>query len=74
MRGEEGGKMDDKTKTIIKMLINTIEGAPYPLEINSELYNIWYEHSKIAANDALMYMSDKIPEEELKNVDDAFVD
>jgi hypothetical protein len=38
---------------IIKKLVSALTGAPYPPVVNEELYRIWYEHSREAANEAL---------------------
>lgn len=47
--------MNNKNKyiTMIKKLISSLEGAPFPTSLNDELYQIWYEHSRQVANEAL---------------------
>ncbi|AFG37542.1 hypothetical protein [Spirochaeta africana] len=49
--------MDDKGIDLLKQLISTIEGAPYPHTQKSELYSIWHEHALNIATDALSYVN-----------------
>lgn len=42
---------------IIKKLVSALTGAPYPPSVNEELYGIWYEHSREAANEALEFIA-----------------
>ena len=42
---------------LIKELISTLQGAPYPTSLNEELYSIWYEHSLIAINNAYAFLN-----------------
>ncbi|MBN1648492.1 MAG: hypothetical protein JW874_10690 [Spirochaetales bacterium] len=57
---------DSQEVRLIKELISTLQGAPYPTALNKELYSIWYEHSLIAINNAYSFLnkSGKEPEEE----------
>lgn len=52
---ENSSKVDD----IIKQLVSSIQGAPYPTTINNELYTIWYEHSLKAVTEAFAYLGSK---------------
>ena len=49
--------MDDLGIDYLKQLISTIEGAPYPSNLESELYAIWHEHALNIATDALGYVN-----------------
>ncbi len=40
----------------IKSLVSVLQGAPYPTNVNDELYRIWYEHSLNSVSDALAYL------------------
>lgn len=54
-----------KEVQLIKELISTLQGAPYPTSVNDELYAIWYEHSLIAINNAYAFINKPAqPEEE----------
>lgn len=48
---------DPKEVQLIKDLISTLQGAPYPTSVNDELYAIWYEHSLIAINNAFSFLN-----------------
>ena len=48
---------ESKEVQLIKELISTLQGAPYPTSINQELYEIWYEHSLIAINNAYSFLN-----------------
>lgn len=41
---------------IIKALVSVLQGAPYPTNVNDELYRIWYEHSLNSVSEALAYL------------------
>ncbi len=49
---------------LIKELISTLQGAPYPTSVNDELYAIWYEHSLIAINNAYAFLNKSDQDEE----------
>ncbi len=54
--------MDEKGYVILKQLISDVEGAPFPSNINNELYTIWYEHVQAAASEALEYLDTYDPD------------
>lgn len=56
--------MNAKEIELFKNLISTIEGAPYPVDWENELYQIWFEHSKETVNDALAYLNTHYPDKE----------
>ena len=40
-------RMDKKLKECsekLRALVSNVQGAPFPGNMNNELYNIWYEH------------------------------
>jgi hypothetical protein len=47
--------MDKKGLEILRNLISTVEGAPYPNSVSEELYTIWFEHAQQMAQEALEY-------------------
>lgn len=50
--------MDEKKAIeVVKSLVSSIQGAPFPQQINEELYTIWYEHSMRIANEALGFVN-----------------
>lgn len=55
--------MDKKGLEILRNLISTVEGAPYPNSISEELYTIWFEHAQETAQEALEYY-DKVRTED----------
>ncbi len=62
--------MTENEKKIIKNLISTIEGAPFPNTINSELYSIWYEHAQMRVTEAMSYLYENDPDIESEiNID-----
>jgi hypothetical protein len=48
--------MRENSAEIIKKLVSSLQGAPYPASIENELYTIWYEHAQIAAQEGLEYV------------------
>jgi hypothetical protein len=52
--------MEENGLLILRKLISDIEGAPYPNEINSERYTIWYLHVQEIAQEALKYLVDYV--------------
>ncbi|MFQ3547473.1 MAG: hypothetical protein SNJ56_03975 [Termitinemataceae bacterium] len=66
--------MRKKATDIIVELVSSLQGAPYPSNINNELYTIWYEHAQIAAQEALHFVEKK-QSRETKNASlDSMVD
>lgn len=49
--------MNESGFAILRQLISDIEGAPYPIAVNNELYAIWYEHVQEIAQDALEFLN-----------------
>jgi hypothetical protein len=41
---------------LIKRLVSIIEGAPYPTNVEPELYSIWHDHAMEHVTDALEYI------------------
>lgn len=54
--------MDEKGYVILRRLISDVEGAPFPNNVNNELYTIWYEHVQVAAQAALEYLNTYDPD------------
>jgi len=46
------------TAVIMRQLVSDIQGAPYPSDVSSELYKIWYEHIQRDAMQALEYIDE----------------
>ena len=61
---EEDYSNDSKEVQLIRELISTLQGAPYPTSVNDELYAIWYEHSLIAINNAYAFINKSEQDEE----------
>lgn len=49
--------MEDKSLDLLRQLMSEIEGAPFPGELNPELYAIWYEHAQSKAQEALEFIN-----------------
>jgi hypothetical protein len=49
--------MDDQGLALLRQLMSDVEGAPYPLVVDRELYGIWYEHAQSVAQEALKYLN-----------------
>jgi len=47
----------------LRKLVSNVQGAPYPAEVNSELYTIWYEHIQKNAMDAFEFLDEFYPKE-----------
>lgn len=61
-------KMDQEGYEIMKQLVSDVQGAPYPNNIESELYRIWYEHAQLVAIQCLEYIGKNFPKDkELDN-------
>jgi hypothetical protein len=54
--------MEDRGLSLMRQLISEIEGAPFPAELDPELYRIWYEHAQKTAQDVLEYLDGVDPE------------
>lgn len=55
--------MDKQFCEKLRHLLSEVQGAPYPAAVNSELYNIWYEHIQRTAIDCFEYLNEKFPQE-----------
>ena len=53
-------KMKD-TADLMRQLVSDIQGAPYPSDVSSELYKIWYEHIQRDAINALGFIDENFP-------------
>lgn len=60
-------KMDKEGYAIMKQLVSDVQGAPYPNDVNNELYGIWYEHAQQIAIQCLEYIDKNFPND--KNMD-----
>lgn len=49
--------MDDRGIALLRQLMSEVEGAPFPAELDTELYAIWYEHAQSGAQSALEYLN-----------------
>lgn len=56
--GKSKNVLQGKTKDIFRQLVADIQGAPFPNNIGSELYTIWYEHAQSIAVIALEYLNE----------------
>jgi uncharacterized protein (DUF2267 family) len=54
--------MDDRGLELLRQMMSEIEGAPFPAELDAELYAIWYEHAQRGAQEALEYLNSVDPE------------
>lgn len=58
--------MDRKLKKCAEMLqklVSDVQGAPYPGEVDPELYMIWYEHIQKTAIESLEFLDENIPDD-----------
>jgi hypothetical protein len=53
--------MDDRSLALLRQLMSEVEGAPFPTELDLELYAIWYEHAQKSAQEALQYLNSVDP-------------
>ena len=45
----------------LRKLVSDIQGAPYPGEVQGELYFIWYEHVQKSALDCYEFLDKNFP-------------
>lgn len=58
--------MSKKLKECVKKLrslVSDVQGAPYPGNVNGELYYIWYEHVQKNAMDCFEFLDENFPKE-----------
>ena len=61
--------MDDMQKLLkecaekLRKLVSDVQGAPYPGNLENELYMIWYEHIQKTAIDCFESLDENIPQE-----------
>lgn len=53
--------MDDRGLALLRQLMSEVEGAPFPGELDGELYAIWYVHAQNGAQEALEYLNEIDP-------------
>lgn len=52
----------EKCLSMMRQLVSDVQGAPYPgLELEPELYKIWFEHVQKVCVDCLEYLDDNYP-------------
>jgi hypothetical protein len=56
-------KIDHEGYEILKQLVSDVQGAPYPGDIENELYRIWYEHAQQVAIQCLEYIDKNFPKD-----------
>ena len=59
---EKSKNLDAEGLAILKQLVSDVQGAPFPNDVNSELYQIWYEHAQRVAIRCLEYLDVNFPE------------
>ena len=47
----------------LRKLVSDIQGAPYPGDVQDELYFIWYEHVQKSALDCYEFLDKNFPNE-----------
>lgn len=53
-----------KCVAMMKDLVSTVQGAPYPgPDLKEELYTIWFEHAQRVAVDCYEYLNSNFPKE-----------
>lgn len=73
-------RMDKKLKECsekLRALVSNVQGAPFPGNMNNELYNIWYEHIQSYAMECFEFLEAQFPKakddtEISKTLKDAF--
>ncbi|MDD7417176.1 MAG: hypothetical protein SPI86_04545 [Treponemataceae bacterium] len=58
--------MDKKFKECterLRKLVSDIQGAPYPGDVQDELYFIWYEHVQKSALECYEFLDKNFPDE-----------
>lgn len=53
----------DECVNKLRNLVSDVQGAPYPGNINDELYYIWYEHAQKNAMDCFEFLDEHFPKE-----------
>ncbi|MCQ2981496.1 MAG: hypothetical protein MJ178_01955 [Treponemataceae bacterium] len=69
--------MDKKLRACgeeLRKLVSDVQGAPYPGNINEELYLIWYEHIQKTAIECLEFLNENVPEDTDKTIAKALKD
>lgn len=61
-KGMKMKKLDRDGLAILKQLVSDVQGAPFPHDINNELYYIWYEHAQRIAIQCLEYLDHHFPD------------
>lgn len=56
-------KKIDECVNKLRNLVSDVQGAPYPGNINDELYYIWYEHAQKNAMDCFEFLDEHFPKE-----------
>lgn len=56
-------KILDECVQKLRNLVSEVQGAPYPANINDELYYIWYEHAQKTALDSFEFLNENFPKE-----------
>ena len=70
--------MDKKLKECgekLRKLVSDVQGAPYPGNLEDELYMIWYEHIQKTAIECFEFLSANFPKEQAeltKSIDKLF--
>ena len=55
-------KLEECVKKL-RNLVSDVQGAPYPGNVNEELYYIWYEHAQKNAMDCFEFLDEHFPKE-----------
>lgn len=53
----------DECVSKLRNLVSDVQGAPYPANINEELYYIWYEHVQKNAMECFEFLDEFFPRE-----------
>lgn len=53
----------DECVNKLRNLVSDVQGAPYPGNINDELYYIWYEHAQKNAMECFEFLDEHFPKE-----------
>ena len=48
----------------LRKLVSDVQGAPYPGNLENELYMIWYEHIQKTAIECFEFLDENIPQDE----------
>lgn len=55
-------EVTDDVVEIARTLLSIIEGAPFPQNIDNELYTLWYEHAQQSVTNAQRYLNENHPD------------